>query len=84
MSEPTGSASAVTVGTEPAMGATGGSAAAADVQARAPPALSFGMHLIPVEGLAEGATVEVGAAVEVVEVDDERRAEWERLFGFGQ
>jgi len=47
---------------------------------------NFGMHLIPAQGVcsAEMAvsemTISVGATVEVVEWDDERRAEWTRSF----
>ena len=45
---------------------------------------NFGMHLIPCDSAgvdACTALVHVGAKVEVLEYDVERRAEWERLFG---
>lgn len=47
---------------------------------------NFGMHLVPivVGGTGTGAapaSVRVGDTVEVLEYDEERRAEWERLFG---
>mmetsp|Transcript_21393 Transcript_21393/g.46452 ORF Transcript_21393/g.46452 Transcript_21393/m.46452 type:complete len:338 (+) Transcript_21393:89-1102(+) len=41
---------------------------------------NFGMHLIPVVGSDEG-VISVGDEVEILEYDDERRAEWMRLFG---
>lgn len=43
---------------------------------------NFGMHLIPVAGtITETSMIGLGDTVEVLEVDEERRAEWERLFG---
>ena len=48
---------------------------------------NFGMHLIPCEGSSGGfdatALVHVDAKVEVLEYDEARRAEWERLFASG-
>lgn len=40
---------------------------------------NFGMHLIPVAGQ-NNLEIEVGDDMEVVEYDEERRAEWQRLF----
>ena len=41
----------------------------------------FGMHLNPVqETLTSESTIALGNKVEVLEVDEERNAEWERLF----
>jgi hypothetical protein len=42
---------------------------------------NFGMHLIPVEGgIPQGATITVDDEVEILEYDEERRAEWEKLY----
>lgn len=42
---------------------------------------NFGMHLIPVEGgIPEGATITVDDEMEILEYDEERRAEWKKLF----
>ena len=40
---------------------------------------NFGIHMIPVEGVPEGALISVGGTVEIVEYDDARREEWQRL-----
>ena len=44
---------------------------------------NFGMHLIPVASTcgADGTIIRVGDKVEILEYDEERKAEWERLFG---
>ena len=43
---------------------------------------NFGMHLIPVEEtILEGSTIAVDDEIEILECDNERRKEWERLFG---
>ena len=42
---------------------------------------NFGIHLVPVEPVLEGAKISVDGAVEVVEWHEERREEWKRLFG---
>lgn len=44
---------------------------------------NFGMHIIPVEGsITSGRNkISVGDEVEILEYDDDRRAEWMRLFG---
>jgi uncharacterized protein YcbX len=42
---------------------------------------NFGIHLIPVEDIPEGAQMSTGASVEIVEYDQARREEWQRLFG---
>jgi hypothetical protein len=43
---------------------------------------NFGMHLIPVKGgIPEEPTITVDDEVEILEYDEERRAEWKRLFG---
>ena len=41
---------------------------------------NFGMHMIPAEG-SFGERVAVGGEVRVIEYDEARRAEWQRLFG---
>lgn len=42
---------------------------------------NFGMHLIPVEGgIPQGATITVDDEVEILEYDEERRSEWEKLY----
>ena len=44
---------------------------------------NFGMHLVPVldnEGRCEESKISVGDEVEILEYDEERRAEWMRLF----
>ena len=43
---------------------------------------NFGVHLVLAEeGLPETTTISSGAQVEILEYDEERRAEWQRLFG---
>lgn len=43
---------------------------------------NFGMHLIPVEGgIPEGATITVDDEVEILEYDEDRRADWQKQFG---
>ena len=47
---------------------------------------NFGMHLIPagldgIEGKVDVGIISVGDTVEILEYDEERRAEWVRLFG---
>ena len=42
---------------------------------------NFGIHLIPVEGVPEGALISAGSAVKIVEYDEARREEWLQLFG---
>lgn len=42
---------------------------------------NFGMHLIPVLPIPEGATITVDDEVEILEYDEDRLAEWKRLFG---
>jgi uncharacterized protein YcbX len=43
---------------------------------------NFGMHLIPVEdSLKEGATISVDDEVEILEYDEDRLAEWTKLYG---
>jgi len=43
---------------------------------------NFGVHLIPVEGgILEGATITVDDEVEILEIDEDRRAEWKNSFG---
>ena len=43
---------------------------------------NFGMHLIPVEdSVKEGATISVDDEVEILEYDEDRLAEWTKLYG---
>jgi uncharacterized protein YcbX len=44
---------------------------------------NFGMHLIPVEGgiPTQGATIQQDDEVEILEYDQERRKEWQELYG---
>ena len=44
---------------------------------------NFGVHLVPVEGVpaSGGVVIDEGAAVQIIEYDEERRAEWAKLFG---
>jgi uncharacterized protein YcbX len=42
---------------------------------------NFGVHLIPVEGgIPRGATITVDDEVEILEYDEDRRSEWEKLY----
>jgi len=46
---------------------------------------NFGMHLIPVlGGDGEECKISLGDKVEILEYDEERRAEWKKLFGGGE
>ena len=56
----------------------------ADYREREAGCRNFGMHLVPATALTggrEAITIAEGAPVEILEYDEERRAEWLRLFG---
>lgn len=42
---------------------------------------NFGIHMIPAEGVPEGALISLRSEVEIMEYDDARFEEWQRLFG---